>query len=564
MRRHAIIASMPDGETRVAYPRFPVGRPRAFSLAELMIALVILGLGLLFIAAALPVGLEYTRQTVDLATSDAAADYAIDQLDVVLRTAKNLNDNAISPQANRYHRLDTIERPRDFTDDTSGAIQAFTAPYNVCNSYEPVFKVRPLALGNISMNPLESDPPGRVRGGAIVDDPETLIFRYLWLTVGVLHPGIDLSNASINYLESGIPFGLNMPFQPLSLVRHPVLPGVARVYPPIEPLVTNSGEFGFRVSEFYQGNPSSSYLPYISRTMNAYFDVQKLYAEREKAIDQRVVWTAFYRRISYKANPGTDGQWYNPIPPYANRSRDDVAEAPLLYEIIYVICQRPTVNHRFPLQDVSNTPTIFTFNKPQALAIADGNKDVGADRLAPTPWLVTFTQLPTAGTYLETPGTPGTVSGKTASDRYLPTNVSPPPTLTFTCTREMGYLLPPGSVFIPALNDQCDDTAAAYIYYQRVGFVPSAPETLPIYEVLERIEDHRTPRSTTLIVKNPGYYPWTNPNAINVNSAPNLWPVWVIPPAFERRDFSGQPVFESKSPIIKIVRRTITLPEIQR
>ena len=36
-----------------------------------MIAMVILGLGLLFIAAALPVGLEYTKQTVDMANAEA-------------------------------------------------------------------------------------------------------------------------------------------------------------------------------------------------------------------------------------------------------------------------------------------------------------------------------------------------------------------------------------------------------------------------------------------------------------------------------------------------------------
>lgn len=528
-----------------------------------MIALVILGLGLLFIAAALPVGLEYTRQTIDMATADAAGDYAVRQLEMVLRTSRDLNDNKISSASGgrHFHRLDMIERARDI--NTFDPHAAYTYPFQVRPSYEPVFKVRPFALGNVSMNRLQNDPPGRQRGAAIVDDPETTITQYLAQYINVFRTGVTFDDSN-RWLEVGIPY--NADLRMLSLVRNPVLSGVARVYPPLDPLVVNDDESGFRVRDFYQPMPNSAYHPYMSRTMNN-FPVDTLYSEREKALDRRISWTAFYRRISYKANAGQDAKWYNPNDtPYNTRSADDVAESPLLYEIIYIITQRPTVNHRFPNQDVSGT-SIDTFLKPTALNPTGPNVsvNVGADRLAPTPWLGIFTEIPTPPPFDHLLG--GTFSfppnaNIIATDRYLNPNFNPGTTLTFKCTRQMGYLLPPGSIFIPALNDQGHNQAPGsppYLFYQRVGFVPSAPETLPIYEVLERIEDPRKPNETTLIVKNPGFYPW-----LNAGLSPIHWPVWIIPPAFERRDLEGQPVYEAKSPIVKIIRRTITLPEVHR
>ena len=112
-----------------------------------------------------------------------------------------------------------------------------------------------------------------------------------------------------------------------------------------------------------------------------------------------------------------------------------------------------------------------------------------------------------------------------------------------------------GSIFIPAVNDQRYVPSPIGVA-QLVGFVPSAPESLPIYEVVERPDD------TTVVVKNNGYYPWLNPGVAGLNAG--AFPVWVIPPAFVERDSNGQPVYERTSPILKVVRRTVTLREINR
>ena len=82
-----------------------------------------------------------------------------------------------------------------------------------------------------------------------------------------------------------------------------------------------------------------------------------------------------------------------------------------------------------------------------------------------------------------------------------------------------------------------------------------AEQEQPIYDVVERPDD------TTVIVRNNGFYPWV---ASGNPSHTQAWPVWVIPPAFVERDSTGQPVYERTSPILKVIRRTVTLREINR
>jgi hypothetical protein len=263
-----------------------------------------------------------------------------------------------------------------------------------------------------------------------------------------------------------------------------------------------------------------------------------------------LAWTAFYRRLSYQPDPtdlGPDGMLGTP---------DDGALDPLRYEIILVVTRRPSANHRFPRQDLATSTGFPLFETPTACRPAAPPADdptVGTDRLAPMPWLVTFdssdsTALPTL------PGTSYVRTGTPPNFERVLVAAFPgdPPTLTFKCAPPpagqigVGDLLPVGSFFIPAVNDQ-----RYLLPPQAVGFVPSANEALPIYEVVER------PDPTTVVVKNNGHYPWL---AAGLDAS--RWPVWVIPPSFVERDSNNQPVLERKSPIIQIVRRTISLREV--
>jgi type II secretory pathway pseudopilin PulG len=492
----------------------------AFSLAELMIALVILGLGLLFIAAALPVGLEYTRKTVDLANADAAGEYALNFLEANLRTAGHqLYDANVAmaatsgPQASV--RLDNIFRPREF-DPTSAPPQYPRGRYQLKGKYEPLFKVRPLVMGNIRA--------GVLAGGItreIADDAELAVTTYL---------------AALPFVPMTPSWEADGPFTAvtgLSLVANQALPGLARVYPPIEPVTVYSvGNFFNDAIDYHTYNSRYATLPSVR------YD-----REREKAVDRRIGWTAFYRRIAYdEPGPGTPPAFELTGP------SDDVLQDPLRYEILVIVTQRISVNHRFPRQDLTNV-SLDTFERPADDAVA------GIDRLVPMPWLVIFDRNagsaplpildPAQNEYEDTTG-----------DRTILQGFTDPPTLQFRCTVEVGRLLPVGSVFVPAFNDDYPQDGNTGALRARVsGFVPHAPHALPIYEVVER------PDEQTIVVRNNGHYPWVASGNANDTQA---WPVWIIPPAFVERDSNGQPVYERSSPILKVVRRTITLPEINR
>jgi prepilin-type N-terminal cleavage/methylation domain-containing protein len=518
-----------DHANATTRPRVTAGRaagfsPRgrsAFSLAELMIALVILGLGLLFIAAALPVGLEYTRETVDLENAEAAGEYALDQLETNLRTSIRLYDWGIADPAgaNVLRLLDNIHRPRD-QDLTS------TPPrYPLNKTYEPVFKVRPVAMGNVRMG---SVPSGQTR--EIVDDVEATISAYIRALNGA---------TPVAPLEVDIAMSAHTG---LSLGENPVLPGLARVYPPTEPVTTLS------VQNFF--NDNVAYKTYQMRLgLYGALSATQQQNEWEKALDRRLSWTVFYRRIHYP-EPGPDNVF--------GTADDNLKQAvELQYEIIIVVAQRPSVNHRFPRQRLRLSGNNLTeFERPAAWspnAPAPDDPLVGSDRLAPTPWLVVFDRSnPSALPLLNTSGLYDTTPG---GNRTLYFSFRDPPTLTFRCTQEVGKLLAEGSILIPAFNDLHYLDLAQGLDTRVSGFVPHAPTTLPIYEVVERPDD------TTIVVRNNGFYPWV---ASGNPSDTQAWPVWVIPPAFAERDSTGQPIYERSSPILKVIRRTVTLHEINR
>jgi hypothetical protein len=502
-----------------------------------MIALVILGLGLLFIAAALPVGLEYTRQTVDMGTAEAVGQYALEQLELTLRTSRDLYHHGLAESLPAgpgiVRRLDNLHRPRNMV-----ALAGANPTYPLRETYEPLIKVRPLAMGNVGMSAvsLPEDSPGPERGAELVDNAELAISVYLssvW--------GLPSNDPTVLRREYEFPYdGSENWSDSLSLVNHPVLPGLARVYPPADAVTTFSAE------DFFDNE--DEYPRYQARSST--LEIDRLRRERQKVIERRVAWTAFYRRLSYRGERGPDNAWY---------TNDDVAANPLLYELIVIVTRRTSVNHRFPRQ-AFNTGGLQDFEQPQALNTAQPGDRVGADRLAPMPWLVTFDNSSEALPLLVAETDYHALHPDASNTNYeervlLPDNFTDPPTLTFRCTREVGVLLPVGSVFIPAVNDQRYVPPPAGPP-QQVGFVPSAPESLPIYEVVERPDD------TSIVVKNNGYYPWLNPGGGSLDAS--HWPVWVIPPAFIEREpgSNGQPIYERTSPVLKVIRRVVTLREI--
>lgn len=500
---------------------------RGFSLAEMMIALVILGLGLLFIAAALPAGVKYARETVERSAGEAAADHALDLIRLHVRTSRELTQRKPIPAGQQFVRRDNLFRPRlsptnPLVDPNSG--------YPFDPNGEPFVKVRPLIGLNVDLT-----PGSQTRLMQTPDQGESLLRSTAFgsvLTALALVPSPAAAAKQVDV----------QPFAAvdLSLTATPGFPAVDRVYPPIP------ADFAFLALPTATG--PEAYFADKYRPRPVFADPLGKDAipgnegwETVKASEQRVVWTALYRRAAYdKAVP-------DPAAPNGFRiERND----PLLYEFITIACRRPSQNHRFARQDAGSGGGIATFERPDALP---PNATLAAEVLCPEPWLVSFTGWDPDVPVGSASGT-GYFFDPATNDRLLAQGHRPTPVIRLTCDAKVGRLLPVGSVIIPAANDVhvYGFSPGPMLYERNVGFVPHAPDALPIYEVIERPDD------TTVVVKGNGFYPWVSP----LLADKRLWLCWVIPPAHTQRDKNGDPVFEKRSPILSVARSIVRVPEI--
>ncbi|MBL8878449.1 MAG: prepilin-type N-terminal cleavage/methylation domain-containing protein [Phycisphaerales bacterium] len=448
----------------------------AFSLPELMIALVILALGLLIIAAALPVGLSYTQESVNLSNAEVAGEYALDTIEQYLQLWEL--------GATVTYNLDTMNpifRPNDGT--------------NYLPNYEPLVKVRPMVISNLE--------PRRSGGAytAVYDtEGEKLITN--WLSRYSITPNNSLE---IDYrLFAGAITDAEV-----------ALSIVSRAYPPLQ----NPQR---RFPADWLSNPSGWYnSPAVSN------------AELVQAVTRQVLWTAFYRRVSYD-QPGADA---------TPGTADDIAGDPHLYEIIVVVVRRPSERHRFALQKIPSS-----FDDPAAENVATPS---GLDRVAPVPWLVSFDS--SRSDALPRPAIM-TYTGTGENPRIPDPNVAPRAQLIFKCKPAVGRLLPIGSVFIPARNDVMPNHFQPLLP-QNAGFAPYDPHALPIFTVTERPDD------TTIVVDNNGVYPWLALAAGAPDDNAIAWPIWVIPPAHVERDSANNPIFDSRTCVIGVSRRYVRLPQ---
>lgn len=473
-------------------PRAGGGRRRAFSLAELMIALAVLGMGLLIISAALPAGVKYTKETVDTATAQAAAEYAFQ----IIEQRLCLRDSIVDPLGS-IPNTNIVAHPCVFeprfppNDPHAGQTR---------RDYEPVFKVRPLFTQQIS-----ADPAGNYGSHEAYFNetylgqsvwPEELIER--WFVNNTIGHQVPATSEYDRFDHWGSGPALR-----------PAICAAELVYPPIT-------ADALHVPDNYLQNWASMYQAGPMLEPGAGH-------ETLKALDRHFTWTALYRRVSYAA--GSD---------------------PSLYEFIVVVTRRPSPTHRYARQDSANA------GMNTGAARGPAGYRPGGDNGAPSAWLVQFRSWSTdyflAGTHYTND-----------TNRILLT--APPPTISFRAGPEVGQLLPPGSIIIPALNDlQPDDS----LYNgPHSGFIPNAPDALPIYEVIERVYDDPTLGGSgeyDIVVKNNGFYPWVNPIGDR-----RYWPAWIIPPAIEEVVGSGAsatPVFSDKSPILAVARRVIHLQRV--
>lgn len=564
-----------------------------FSLAELLIAMAILGFGLLVIGAALPIGLRYTRETTELAQGEAATQYGMQVIESWIRRSLGVDrDGFIRPRVVRA----AVDTPSDTDVNTmnkrgqfdqkaiAGQLLDRASPRREIQvsmpesmelyrrlAFESRVKVLPFIVRQvdrtIDSGELETKatystskkPPKK--DGPFFDSEHLYDQLSTWWPLSG-NPKFDWSIGGAGDITARTALLFDTRWMP------PALSSSQLVYPPVS--LARSKD----LTPTYFFTQSNTDRLELSQS-----DVDKMVSDRQ------VVWTAFYRPILSRATG-----WSSVADPndslqptkFIGRTGDERRESGW-YEVIVVACRLPSKAHRFPVQD------------PQ-LSFGDGGNQrqytPARTTLAPTPWLVEFDELPLLEGGKPDPADSSVdyveqdLDDPATWDRPLKATFSEQRTLTFKVSEENSPLFRVGSIFIPALNDDVpvglnrpwSKTRHAHIagqkqYYdpqgdpryfgfwqermnnRASGFVPHSPDSTPIYEVIER------PDEKTVVVKSNGYYPWVNLSRISKNVATQYWPVWVLPPTIEAEGDDGEPVFDRKSPILAVTRRVMQFRE---
>ncbi len=489
------------------------GAARAFSLVEMMIALVILAFGLLIVGAALPIGIDYTRRTAEKSIGEAATEYALDVIESRIRLSENSVPAPIPPGVpGEFLIRDNLFRPREI----NGTLSPLPFPVVGPGSPRyPFFKVRPMPLSNV-------DAWGVYAQADFLDNNGELII-YNWLNtfipgrLGATPPEQMREVAVIHAPPNARPQPPNPP--PYETVRV-AISAVSRVFPPI-------------TADFDMTPPLFVSAPYVRRPVATQDPTGVLLGDESlKAAERLIAWTALYRRASYSDSSNT-----------------------ALYEVIVIAARRPSHDYRFAQQDLASPAA---FSTPVARPVSLGARGTAEpDRVAPVPWLISFTSVPfpdapPLSIYNHDPvNNPNRLLG------VDPASPNEPSELEFTCTIEAGTLLPAGSIFIPAANDAFPSNVAP-ITGGRVGFVPHAPDVTAVYEVTERIREGSQYR---IRVKNNGMYPWVDPVLPGPGTREDYWPVWVVPPA--RTGTANLPrEFDQRNPIVGWSSRYMRFPEV--
>lgn len=493
-------------------------RRRAFSLAEMMIALVILGFGLVVVGAALPIGLRYSQQSADLVVGEQAGEEALETVAGRLCLRKNEQPAAILGTP----RMDPVFRPR------RGDLTGFL---DVQSDWEPRIKVRPVLAETINLNQANQTSMAQA---ILTTQNVAALDQIVLCSEGLLSAWVDYAGAI-----------------PPPLYSQPLEYDLRRVAP-----VLNVAALSYPAAESYElaANPapysaaSFNYIDYWTNAQSWYklapAQAALLYGEVSKLRQRRTTFAAFYRRVDY-GNAGPDGY----------KSADDVPGDDSLYEIIVVVMRRPTEKHRFA---VYRFPSLSWTNFS---GVHDRAGGVPVDSLTPVPILATFIgALPPTG-----PLAPGPADfALPLNERVLNPNYTAPPSLTFSASSFVGEMLPPGAVFIPAVNDDVPDAlnnpgAAVGPLpplgpVRHAGFIPHAPKECPVFRVRERRK--LANGDYEVVVDNNGFLPWS------FTRGANEWPVWIVPPPFAEMQAGpggARPVYGDDSGVIAVHRKMVRL-----
>lgn len=527
----------------------------AFSLAEMMIALVILGFGLIVVGAALPVGFNYTRQSVDLVNGEVAVEAALDAIEARLsmRRVETLNDTP-------YPRIDPIFRPRELEPPPPSISQRAVPRV----WWEPRIKVRPLFSDVLDF---DVQAPADLATGYLTPRRWNMYSPVYAMTEGLV--GLWLATQPFNATPGDMAgFSLEgddrrvLPSLPMNLMVYPAVPPSLPVQ---QAGISPGGQASvipvFTTSIWRQAswNPASTNAQSVNLVLGDF----------AKMKERRIGFAVFYRRVDY-GNPGPNNY---PGTMATIGPGDDDPGNPGLYEVIVVAMRRPTERHRFPIFQMNQLAGNPFASASFSLPFMAGQTYQSS--VIPIPILAKF-EISTGNGLMA----PNVCESWYQNNSYIPginrvlgpsPNPPPPETVTFRASNFVGSMLLPGSVIIPAANDDYPDSInpvpttvplGGYIPVRGAGFVPHSPTELPIYRVRQRTVDPSSPGSAPsylIEIECNGFYPWVFDKG---PSGVRDFPVWIIPPAFQDIDRNTrQPVYEDAG-VLSVGRRFVRIPEL--
>jgi prepilin-type N-terminal cleavage/methylation domain-containing protein len=367
------------------------GRGRAFTLIELMIATIILGIGLVMVATIFPVAVSHTRDAVQKSVVQAVADSAIQTLRLRL-------DSVIGNSATAH--IDTSDLPGDRPHSNGG-----TGQTGLNGASIPTW---PSAYDTDSNpgNGLQGLASGFPRGFRVIravnirdfPDPKQQINSVAFFPVNssgglfdfnheiILAPSIRSQFANTERLWADTSFRMKSHWD-ISGGSFPKIDLLERVYPPVEPSWPDDP----------MNNAAGNGFPRLRDVSDA--------------ANRRYCWTALGA-----PGAGTTGPQGAP------------------YQLRIFVMFRSELTARYAAQEVApNFP-------PRHIRPVPSSTD--EDTLLPQPWLVKFDDLDGA-TGFHTNYTAQSIRMK---GPFVAVPLLPPGTII--CTEEVGDLLPVGAMFI--------------------------------------------------------------------------------------------------------------------
>lgn len=313
--------------------------PRAFSLIELLIAVMILGIGITLVATVFPVAIAHTQQTVQQSIAPSVADTAVAILKAKLDTWRDANGDGIVRTAGPRELVPTQpQEASDWPDDLPRALPGCLSDTDITANevYYPIPALnmwRPAAFADAANWELLQNP---------AFGPTDPVFGENWLPLAAIIP----------LPHSPYPFGMNCPYTS-GFGAAPDLPyrinPLDRAYPTV-PTTWASGE------------PMDLW---VDRSLDPTLPLGVLQRLNRRAFS----WSAFARRLG---NP--------------DDAFPDVA--PREFSVVIAVHFRADPASRFPAQR-TQTGDFRDLSRPAPTA-GDGSDNQAPDGIFPQPWLVFF------------------------------------------------------------------------------------------------------------------------------------------------------------------------------